>query len=164
MQRLESGSLLLDKQRCDLRKCLKAAAAQVQGICQKRAVTVEITADSICSMVDQMRIEQVLVNLLTNAIKNSPTGSTVSMRLAERPAEGLIQIDVIDKGPGIPEPLAQSIFDKFVQVSKSDSKQGSGLGLAIVRALVKLHEGTVSVENLRPVGCKFSVFLPFKPV
>jgi signal transduction histidine kinase len=160
MQRLNAGSLTLDLALCNLGDCLREAVSAVQGLCQSRNVEIEIQCPSISAVLDESRIEQVIVNLLSNAIKFSPEHSTVVLEAQTSP--NTIVITVTDHGPGIKESMMESIFEPFVQVNENDSKKGSGLGLAIAKALVELHQGSLSCTNAPSGGCVFSVILPWR--
>jgi two-component system, OmpR family, sensor histidine kinase KdpD len=92
--------------------------------------------------VDPILIEQVMVNVLDNAAKYSRTGGTIDIRAFERAESAVIQ--VVDKGPGIPEKERELIFDMFYRVKAGDNRiAGTGLGLAICRGLMEAHGGTI---------------------
>ena len=103
--------------------------------------------------------EQVVRNLLSNAVKFSPPEGTVHVRL-RRVGKALL-ISVRDEGPGIPAEELETVFDKFVQSSKTKSNQGgTGLGLAICREIVAGHHGRIWAENNATAGCIFYCELP----
>jgi two-component system OmpR family sensor kinase len=108
---------------------------------------------------EQMRLHQVLANLLTNARTHTPPGTTVTTGVAL--ADGEVRLTVTDDGPGIDPVLLPGIFGRFVRGDSSRSRQAgsTGLGLAIVRAVVTAHGGTVSAES-RPGRTRFTVSLP----
>ena len=114
--------------------------------------------------VDADRIIQVLVNLLGNAIKFSPSGSTVTVTVAAGadPEQGRARFAVKDTGRGIPADRLESIFERFRQIDSSDAREkgGSGLGLAIARDIVSHHGGQMSVESELGVGSTFYFTLP----
>jgi signal transduction histidine kinase len=97
--------------------------------------------------VDRVRIRQVLDNVLTNAIRHSPTGGVVTV--AVTPGEGTVECQVTDSGPGFPSDQLRTIFDRFV---KSGDSRGSGLGLSIARDLVTAHQGSITAINHPTTG------------
>ncbi|NPV73096.1 MAG: HAMP domain-containing protein [Pelotomaculum sp.] len=109
------------------------------------------------------RIEQVLTNLLENAVRYSPPGSTVTVRAAGR--EGKITVEVADRGPGIPPEDLPHIWERFHRVEKSRSRSlgGTGLGLAIVRQIIEAHGGQVDVQSEAGQGSVFSFTLAAAP-
>jgi signal transduction histidine kinase len=109
---------------------------------------------------DGQRIEQVLTNLISNALKFTPPAGTVTLTATIQ--EQFVVFTVADTGCGIPLEAQAHIFDKFIQLhpNRDDRTKGTGLGLAIVRHLVELHGGTVGVESEVGQGSRFSFSLP----
>jgi signal transduction histidine kinase len=97
--------------------------------------------------VDPVRIRQVLDNLITNAIRHSPTGGEVTVAVTT--SEGTVECEVTDSGPGFPTEQLETAFDRF---TKSGDSRGSGLGLSIARDLVTAHHGTITATNHRATG------------
>jgi signal transduction histidine kinase len=113
---------------------------------------------------DPVRIGQVVANLVGNAVKFTPRGGAVKVRVqSER--EGGASITVADTGIGIDPAELPRIFDRFFRGSGADEARGSGsgLGLAIVRSIVEMHNGTVTVESRLGAGTTFRVTLPAQP-
>jgi two-component system, OmpR family, sensor kinase len=118
---------------------------------------------------DEHRLHQVLANLLSNAARHTPAGTTVSVRLATTPpvpgsvpdAPGTVQVTVTDDGPGIPAELQPDLFERFVRGDSSRSRAAgsTGLGLSIVAAVAAAHNGTVSVTS-EPGRTRFLITLP----
>ena len=108
---------------------------------------------------DQDRIMQIMTNLIENALRHTPSGGTVTVRLTPG---SQVRIEVLDTGPGIPEEHLERVFARFHRIdpSRSRSSGGSGLGLAIVKAIAELHGGSVSVSNRPEGGAAFTVTLP----
>jgi signal transduction histidine kinase len=106
---------------------------------------------------DHERIQQVLANLLTNAIKFTPTGGRIQIR-GERVADGL-RVSVSDTGAGIPADLLEAVFERFRQVAENDCR-GLGLGLYISRSLVEAHGGTMRAESTLGEGTTIWFTLP----
>jgi two-component system sensor histidine kinase KdpD len=101
---------------------------------------------------------QVLVNILENAFKYSPPGSPI--QVSGRKRDSLVEIEVADRGIGIPEQDLLRIFDKFYRVQRPDSVGGTGLGLAICKGIVEAHGGTITAENRPGGGTLIRVTLP----
>jgi two-component system, OmpR family, sensor histidine kinase BaeS len=113
--------------------------------------------------VEPDRIRQILVNLVTNAHEYSPEGASIEM--LARVADGAVQIDVTDNGPGIPPAQMEHIFERFVRGDAGLTQRvgGTGLGLAISKSLVDLHGGTLAVDSEVGRGSTFTVRLPLAP-
>jgi len=96
-------------------------------------------------------------NLIGNAVKFPPEGSTVKLRLTRKLTK--IVFTVEDQGPGIPEGSLHHVFDKFYQADTAHKQEGSGLGLALVEKILALEKGVVKAENMETGGCRFTVTL-----
>lgn len=110
---------------------------------------------------DSDRLEQVVSNLLDNALKHGPEGSTVRLS-ASRVEQGWIELSVADEGPGIPEDKIGHVFERFYQ--GTGVRTGAGLGLAIAREIVVAHGGSIAVSNANTGGAVFTVRLPAAPL
>lgn len=106
---------------------------------------------------NELLMRHVWDNLIGNAIKFTPEGSTIKIQLAKKP--GKIVFTVEDQGPGIPEKSLHHVFDKFYQADSAHKQEGSGLGLALVEKILTLEKGSVKAENLESGGCRFTVTL-----
>jgi signal transduction histidine kinase len=107
---------------------------------------------------DRERLRQIVGNLIDNAVKYSPAGEPVEVRLV--PVDGSVQISVQDRGPGIHQDDQQLVFEKFGRVSAGASKPGTGLGLFIARSITEAHGGTLSVSSAPGRGATFTLRLP----
>jgi len=110
---------------------------------------------------DEHRLHQVLANLLSNAAKHTPEGTTVTVALAASEKPQTVRVSVTDSGPGIPADLQPALFERFVRgdSARSNGGAGTGLGLAIVHAVITAHGGTVGVTSW-PGRTSFVVTLP----
>ena len=108
-------------------------------------------------------MEQVLINLVSNAIKYSPKGAETHVRLHQD--NGNVRVDVKDTGLGIPREAIPRLFEKFYRVRCDDRKDiiGTGLGLSLVKQIIDVHAGTISVESEHGVGSTFTFTLPLTP-
>ena len=162
LSKLEAGKMQYDMRRLDLRPTAREVIEEFAPLARSHALKFElaIAADLPEIRADSLRIGQVLRNLVSNAIKFSPDGGVVRIRLA-RHNEQSVEIAVEDEGVGVPENELSTIFDKFIQSSKTKTGAGgTGLGLAICREIVSAHGGLIRAAN-RPEGgaCVF-VILP----
>lgn len=157
---LETGQLDLQCQDLDLGGIVQRALDAVRAFSEQHGVKLESLPLSIAIHADSDRLERVLINLISNAIKFSPDGETVRVVVDERANDVLIQ--VIDRGRGVPESHRELIFERFKQVSSSDAteKGGTGLGLAICKAVVEQHGGSIGVDSEEGKGSNFWFTVP----
>jgi signal transduction histidine kinase len=117
---------------------------------------------------DRQRMIQVLINLISNAIRYSNIGSKISIELfQERMLDGeqALSCRVCDEGPGIPETELKTVFDKFMQSSKTKTGAGgTGLGLAICKEIIESHGGKIWAENMKPNGAVFCFVFPTRRI
>jgi len=157
VSQIQHGKLSIRRSRCDLTAMLKRVVAEVQG--QRSDVPIALQADCVDLVGDwdEFRLEQVVVNLLTNALRYGG-GKPVQVELTQLP--GAAAIRVTDQGVGIaPEDRAR-VFEQFVRVGDRLRAPGLGLGLYITKQLVEAHGGTISVESALGEGSTFTVALP----
>jgi signal transduction histidine kinase/ActR/RegA family two-component response regulator len=168
VSRIMSGKLRLDMRRVDVDAVVCAAVDVLRPGAELKnvALNVELGAqDGIHLLADADRLQQVVWNLVSNAIKFTASGGTVSVHVSR--ALGAVRLVVRDTGRGIPAEHLPFIFERFRQVDSTATRMygGLGLGLAIVRHLVELHGGSVSAESDGPgLGATFTVHVPVRPV
>jgi two-component system, chemotaxis family, CheB/CheR fusion protein len=167
VSRIVTGKLRMQLQTVHLPEVVKAALESVSAQADRKSITFEVTLDESLGPVsgDPTRLQQIVWNLLTNAIKFSAEGQRVTVVL--EPMDGHARLRVSDSGAGIDAESLQRIFDRFIQEDSSSTRMfgGLGLGLAIVRHLVELHGGTVRAESPgKGQGATFTVILPLMPV
>ena len=158
MARLQSGAVKLNRQWQPLEEVVGSALKSVRSIITGHRVSVDLPEDLPLLELDAVLIERVLANLLDNAAKYTPTGSTVEIGAA--PSGPNIDVWVADNGPGLPAGKEEVIFKKFERGQKESATPGVGLGLAICRAIVEAHGGTIRAENRRDGGARFTFSLP----
>ena len=163
MSRIVAGKVRLDPSWVDLAQVIEAAAeaARPASFAKRIALEVHLAPGMERVWGDPSRLQQVMWNLLTNAIKFTPEGGQVTVELALRP--GHVVAQVRDTGGGIPADFLPHVFDRFRQADASTTRRhgGLGLGLSIVRQLVELHGGTVQAESPgEGRGATFTVILP----
>ena len=129
---------------------------------REQSLTIEVGNGAALVLADQQRLEQVLLNLLSNANRYTPVGGAITIR-AVATADG-VRIEVEDTGEGVPDRLRDRIFDPYYRVERDDATvHGSGLGLAVARQLIELQSGRIWVEQPEAGGARFCVELP-RPV
>ena len=122
-------------------------------------VTTVIADDYLMAYMDARLIEQVLINLVNNAVKYTPAGSTICV--SAESSGGSVLVSVSDNGPGIADESKGKIFDMFYTEAKTgDSRRGLGLGLALCKSIVTAHGGEISVSDAEPHGAVFTFSLP----
>jgi signal transduction histidine kinase len=159
---VEAGKLPLEMQATDIGALLRDAQVNFGPQAADRGVTLALDLPSELPevMADRRRIAQVLGNLLTNALRHTPSGGRVT--LSATASGEMIKVTVTDTGPGIPPEDLPYIFERFWRGEKSRSRAGggAGLGLAIAKQLVEMHGGTMDVDSTPAEGSKFWFSLP----
>lgn len=160
LDRLEAHKLPLEKQQCHATDLMQQAIQAMQSLAQECNITVTLIPDAIEVWADPDRIIQVLIHLLSNAIKFSPPQRTVTLTAQNQAEQVLFQVQ--DRGRGIPANKKEAIFGRFQQIDSSDTRQmgGTGLGLAICRTIVQQHGGHIWVESIEGEGSTFYFTLP----
>jgi PAS domain S-box-containing protein len=166
VSRLESGTMKFIPERTNVEKLIEDATRAIHSSADNKQIKIikEIEQEIPELNIDQERIKQVLINLLNNAIKFSPDGSTITIRVNKEPDDMLFEIQ--DFGHGIPKNKQKKIFDIFYQVDSGiDRTFGDiGLGLTISRGIVLSHGGKIWVESENGKGSIFRFTLPIKPI
>ena len=159
MTQLDSGQMQIEKDWHPVEDVIGSALHRLRHALGERPVKVELPEEMLMGYFDAVLLEQVLVNLLENAVRYTPSDSPIKIG-AERSKRG-IAVFVQDQGPGIPPGELDSIFHTFQRGSgsKTDTR-GAGLGLAICRAIMQVHGGTISAANAPGGGAVFRLWLP----
>jgi two-component system, OmpR family, sensor histidine kinase KdpD len=158
MARIESGGVKLNLEWQSLEEVVGAALAACRNMLKQHHVELHIPRDLPLIRFDALLIERVLVNLLENASKYTPAGSTVT--LSAGIAAGQLTVTVSDNGPGLPIGREDEVFQKFARGDRESATPGVGLGLAICRAIVESHGGKIVGRNLPGGGASFAFTLP----
>jgi two-component system sensor histidine kinase KdpD len=157
MSRLESGVIKLKKDWCDVNELTYGTLKHLDQELNHHQVNVSLPESLPLFKLDYGLMQQVLINLLTNAIMYTPEGTVIAIR-ADCLDEKLF-LTVSDTGPGFPSKELDRVFDKFYRIHGSKSG-GSGLGLSIVRGFVEAHGGTIALRNLPLSGAEFTITIP----
>ncbi|MEK4118596.1 ATP-binding protein [Paenibacillus sp. FSL W8-0919] len=163
----EAGRLSLHRKPLDLTVHLERIVDDVKFEAEENGIALSLYTISrpISVMVDPRRITQVFFNLLTNAIRYTPSGGEIMVKIEERVVDRnayFVRVSVIDTGIGISEEALPRLFDRFYRVDEARSRHtgGTGLGLSIAHHFVKAHGGFIRVESEPEKGTTFSVYLP----
>jgi len=161
LSRLRAGVLPLARERVDLASVVGRAVEELRPQAEEGALTLtrERVGDRFDARGDEDRLVQVVVNLVANAVRFTPRGGRVTVRLIDAGPE--IEIQVEDTGVGIPAAALPQIFESWRQAH--NDRGGTGLGLAVVRGIVQAHGGRVTVESQEGKGSRFTVLVPREP-
>jgi len=162
----DAGQLSIHKQVISLHELIERIRATIGVELEDRGIAlhIDIPEDLPGGNADQQRIEQVLLNLLANAMRYTPSGGTISVS-AKQDTEEMVQVSVCDSGPGLSKEDLEHVFDRFYRADAARAREsaessGSGLGLAIAKALIEAHGGRIWAENAPTGGACFHFTLP----
>jgi two-component system, OmpR family, sensor histidine kinase BaeS len=162
LSKLDSGLVLLDLRPEDLRTVIESAVEQAQPAAERKhvALVVDQPPEPVRQRHDPQRLGQVVSNLIANALKFTPEGGHVTIRL--RPTDEGADLSVSDDGVGIPAAELPYVFDRFYRGSWANESRatGSGLGLSIVRSIVDMHNGRVAITSAPGKGTEVTISLP----
>ena len=173
LARVDAGSPIGEHREVAVREWVAAAARSVRSLAESRGVSLLVTNSTDAAVHlqgDQVLLHRLLLNLLDNALKHAPSGSTVSVRVDV--TDQLVHIEVEDEGPGVLLALRDRLFERFVHRAASQSdvdagghRGGAGLGLAIAQAIAHAHDGHIALcpPTDRSTGARFRVSLPRSP-
>lgn len=163
----EAGRLSLDRKPLDLTKKLEQIVDDVKMEAEENGLDIRLSSKvgAVIVPVDARRITQVFINLLTNSIRYTPTGGSISVVIDKETTnrnEIYASVSIMDNGMGIPEEEIPQLFDRFYRVEKARSRHsgGAGLGLSIAHQFVRAHDGFIRVESQLNKGSTFTVYLP----
>ncbi len=160
VSRLSQGQLQIIREPVNLNQLIQRVVGDFQPLLVQHTIAYQELDQQLLVNGDVVRLEQVLQNLLQNALKYSPQGGTISVTLESRGAQALITVS--DKGIGIPKEAIPSLFQRFYRVHSGATQHmsGIGVGLYVVREIVTLHDGNIFVESTEGQGSSFMVALP----
>jgi two-component system OmpR family sensor kinase len=148
-----------ERQIVDLAAIARDAVDDARATAPDRAISLD-AADSANLLADPLQLQQVLANLLRNALVHTPTGTPIELAVGER--SGTVTLSVRDHGPGIPPAARERLFERFwrAESGRERGRAGAGLGLAIASAIVEAHNGSISVHEAPGGGALFLVEIP----
>lgn len=161
LSRIESGHALeLELQQVDVGAVVERVAAAQRAYTKNHTIVTQVFPGLPPLLADEAKIDQILTNLVSNAVKFSPNGGEV--RIQVQPDDGCVQFSVSDQGIGIPREHLPRIFERFHRVDVRDTRDtyGAGIGLYLVKHLVEAHNGTVAVESEVGRGTRFTFRIP----
>ena len=158
MSRLDTQKIIPDKKPFSLDEQLRRCSILLSGQWTEKELDMTMDLDEAVYVGDYDLMQHLWINLLTNAVKYTPKGGSITVTLKNE--EKFIAVSVADTGKGISPEDRERIFDKYYQTDKSHSKRGLGLGLAICKRIVQLCNGSLTVESDVGVGSTFTVKLP----
>ncbi len=165
ISKIESGRMELRRESFDIAGVLEEILSSVRPQAAVKSIAIETSLSLPATILaDRLRVKQVLLNLLSNALKFTPRGGSVRIEAAQR--DGLIEISVIDTGIGIAKEQHEAVFDKFYQVGSTTKgvREGTGLGLAITKALVEEHGGSIRLQSEPGKGSRFTFTIPIEEI
>jgi two-component system sensor histidine kinase KdpD len=167
MARLQEGSMRLNRQWASIEEVVGSALSGCRRLLAGRSIETRVPHDLPLLQLDAVLIERVFANLLENASKYTPAGSSITIAASaiEVGSQRFVKVEVQDAGPGLPAGMEARLFEKFTRGERESAKPGIGLGLAICRAIVEAHGGSIEAENrLAPsgavIGATFRFLLP----
>jgi signal transduction histidine kinase len=165
--RVRDDEAVLEVSVGSLREAIDGVTSLMRPLLEERDLRIEteIPPEANRAQFDQMRLEQILTNLIGNAIKHSPADSLIEIATRKLPSDDLderplVEISVSDEGPGISDENRERVFDAYVQIGENKRAGGLGLGLAVCKRLVEAHGGTIAVTGRSGGGSWFAFTLP----
>lgn len=162
LNNLNTDGMILDKSDFDINEIIRQTAATFEGTCRQKRISLQLllTGDSLYTNADVTKIQQVLYNLLDNAIKFSHKDSVIKIESIEK--HNKILVSVKDQGIGIPKESIRQIWDRFYKtdLSRGKDKKGTGLGLSITREIIRAHGENINVISTEGEGSEFIFTLP----
>lgn len=160
MARLASGKIALHLEWHALEEIVGATLTRLDSLLHGRSVDIRLPDGLPLVRIDAVLFQQVLINLIENAVKYTPAGSSIEVSAAWTPHA--LRLAVADRGPGIPEELKGRVFEKFYRVVPESPQSGAGLGLALCRAIVEAHGGEIGAADRPGGGAVFFLTLPLE--
>lgn len=159
LDRMESGRMTLHRNQLDLSALLRTVAHWVRPTVPAHPLDLQLT-DGLLVLADSDKLTQVIINLISNAVKYSPEGGTIT--IISGVEDGLAHVRIVDQGVGLPPEALEHIFERYGRVESSATRyvQGTGLGLPISRQIIELHAGRLWAESVLGQGSVFHFTLP----
>ena len=157
LSKLENQEIPTNRERFLVDEQIRQSIVALESQWEQKNIELDVELCDAEYYGNELLMRHVWDNLIGNAVKFTPEGSTVKIRLSRKLMKIIFTVE--DQGPGIPEESLHHVFDKFYQADSVHKKEGSGLGLALVEKILKLEKGTVEAENLETGGCRFTVTL-----
>jgi signal transduction histidine kinase len=158
--RIQGGGLRVERKPVELCSIARALVDELQPSLEQHTIQLECDADALIVAGDAGRLEQVVQNLLQNAVKYSPAGGVVTVRVYRQ--NDRANLSVSDQGIGIPEVAQANLFQQFYRATNVEAQQiqGMGIGLYVVKEVVNIHDGEITVQSREGEGSTFTISLP----
>ena len=160
LSRVEKQTILANRTRFDLTEQVRRCVLLFENKWEQRRLNLKVELDEVTIDGDEELLSQVWLNLIDNAVKFTPEGGCVDIRLQK--GDGSVTFQIRDDGYGISEEAQRHIFDKFYQGDASHTVSGNGLGLSIARRVITLHNGEIYCKSEEGAGAEFTVVLPLE--
>lgn len=157
---IESGQVVLEQEECDAAEVVYKALDLFKKDAEKKGVRINYPDNHASALFDRKRVHQVLINLISNAIKFTPQGGEISVAIRDGMHD--VRVSVSDTGTGIPDQDVERVFDEFYR--SDSSEEGTGLGLSICKRIIVLHGGSIWAESKLGSGSSFHFTLPKKKI
>lgn len=159
---IDAGAMELDLEKVDIKSIIQSSLDDVSQQMKRFEITADITqsGDAKNLVADPVRLQQIVSNLLSNAVNVSPDGGKINIKIVKN--DDMIELSVSDQGPGISKENQKSIFERFETIQGGNQKRGAGLGLSIVKSFAELHGGNIYVEDAEEKGARFVCQLPIE--
>lgn len=157
LSKIENQSISTNKVSYSLDEQIRQAILELEPLWSPKEIEFDVDMEPIVYHGNEQLMRHVWTNLISNAVKFDPVGGGVRIALSCVGSEIVFSIE--DEGPGVGEESQKHIFDKFYQGDTSHKSEGNGLGLSLVKQILKIEDGIISVENIEPYGCRFTVRL-----
>jgi signal transduction histidine kinase len=164
LSKVEAGRMELELSEFDLRNVIDGSLALLRERASRKEIKLSRNVDDTVGIVraDERKVKQVLLNLLSNALKFTPEGGRIAVRAAVR--DGMAEVAVSDTGVGIAKAEQDAVFEEFRQVGAAAKRvEGTGLGLALARKFIELHGGRIGVASELGAGSTFTFTFPVAP-
>ena len=160
LSKLENQQIPTNQTEYRLDEQIRQSVVALETAWVQKDIELDVELDRVSYLGNEQMMHHVWDNLISNAVKFSPHGGVVKLRLTKNARKLIFTIE--DQGPGLSEDAQKHIFDKFYQEDSSHKQEGSGLGLALAKRILTIEKGQITVENIHEGGCRFTVILRTK--
>ena len=158
--RIENGNIQINKEAQLINEIVLEAMHHISKDSADHIIQLDLSDEFIFVKIDARLIMQVIINIVDNAIKYTPPGSEIWIHTRQK--ENLVEIQIADNGPGIPDEVKAHVFEMFYSGANkvADSRRSLGLGLSLCKSIINAHEGEITVSDNQPHGTIFTITLP----